>query len=149
MAVDDQSRGAVAFKPKAQPAAGIVLLCLDAILVAGLLLFPGPCSQHGSPDNVPSCYWACRASLGVAAIIAILAIVRIFETDEGERRGLSLGCTFLGVLVALMPGVIIELCTDLTMSCNAVMRPFAIGVGVCIALVGGIDLARRLLALLR
>ena len=47
-----------------------------------------------------------------------------------------------------MPGVIIELCADPTMSCNAIMRPFAIGLGVCIALVGGIDLTRRLLALL-
>ena len=148
MVIDEEGRGAEAYKPKAQPAAGIVLLCLDAILVAGLLLLPGPCAQHGSLGNVPSCYWACRASLGVAAIIAILAIVRIFETDEGERRGLSLGCALLGVLVALMPGVIIELCTDSAMSCNAVMRPFAIGLGICIALVGGIDLTRRLLALL-
>ena len=98
---------------------------------------------------MPSCYWACRASLGVAAIAAILAIVRIFETDEGERRGLSLGCALMGVLVALIPGVIIELCADPTMSCNAIMRPFAIGLGVCIALVGGIDLTRRLLALLQ
>ena len=148
MVIEEEGRVAAAFKPKAQPAAGIALLCLDVILIAGLLLLPGPCAQHGSPDNVPSCYWACRASLGVAAIVAILAIVRIFETDEGARRGLSLACALLGVLVALMPGVIIELCADPTMSCNAIMRPFAIGLGVCIALVGGIDLTRRLLALL-
>ena len=77
----------VAEKPKAQPIAGVLLLCLDAVLIVGLLLLAGPC-DHGS--NPSSCYWACRATLGVAAVIAVLAIVRIFETDEGERRGLSL-----------------------------------------------------------
>lgn len=90
-----------------------------------------------------------RAVLGVAAVIGILAIVRMFERDEGERRGLSLGCALLGVLVATMPGLIVGLCADPAMPCNIVMHPFVVFVGVAIALVGGIDLARRLLALSR
>ena len=88
-----------------------------------------------------------RAVLGVAAVIGILAIVRMFERDEGERRGLSLGCALLGVLVATMPGLIVGLCADPAMPCNIVMRPFVVFVGIAIALVGGIDLVRRLLAL--
>ena len=133
-------------KSKAQPLAGILLLCLDAILIAGLLLLPGPC-DHG-PDTA-SCFWACRATLAVTVVIAILAIVRIFELDEGERRGLSLACALLGVLAALMPGTIIGLCDDPTMSCNAVMMPFVACVGAAIALVGAIDLTKRLLSLVR
>ena len=137
-------------KPKAQPIAGIMLLCLDAVLAAGLLLLPGPCAHLESTAGgiiSPSCFWACRAMLGIAALIAILAIVRIFETDEGERRGLSLGCALAGALVAFTPGLLIELCADPAMSCNVIMRPFAVCLGICIALVGGIDLAKRLLSL--
>ena len=94
-----------------------------------------------------TCLWASRAVIGVGAVTAVLAIVRIFETDEGERRGLSLACALSGLLVAAMPSLVIGLCADPAMACNAVMRPFALVVGVCIALVGGIDLTRRLLAL--
>lgn len=131
---------------KAQPAVGILLSCLDVLLIVGLLTFAAPCS-HLDGTATPSCVWAMRAVLGVAAVIGILAIVRVFERDEGERRGLSLGCALLGVLVATMPGLIVGFCPDPTMPCNAIMHPFVVAVGVAIALVGGIDLVRRLLAL--
>ena len=85
--------------------------------------------------------------LGMGAVLAILAIVRIFETDEGERRGLSLGAALVGALIAATPGFIIELCADPTLHCNAVMRPFAMAVGALVFLVGAIDLVRRLLAI--
>lgn len=132
--------------PKAQPAAGILLLCLDILLAVGLLTFAGPCN-HVDSIGAPSCLWASRAMLGICAVMFVLAVVRIFETDEGERRGLSLACALSGLLIAAMPGLIIGLCADPAMACNAIMRPFALVLGVCIALVGGIDLTRRLLAL--
>ena len=78
---------------------------------------------------------------------AVLAIVRIFETDEGERRGLSLSCGLLGFLMAAMPGTIIDLCADPAMHCNAVMRPFVLVVGIAIGVIGAVDLVRRLLAI--
>ena len=135
-------------KPKAQPIAGAVLLALDAALVVGLLTFAGPCGGHGGQE-APSCLWACRSLLGIGAVAGVLAIVRIFETDEGERRGLSLACSLLGFLVAALPGPIVALCADASMPCNALMRPFALCMGLAIGLVGAIDLTRRLLAIFR
>lgn len=132
-------------KPKAQPVVGVLLFCLDALLVAGLLTFAAPCGHLESAE--PSCLWASRATLGIAAVIAILSIVRVFETDEGERRGLSLACALLGLLVASMPDLVIGLCADPTMPCNAIMRPFAMCIGIGIGAVGGVDLTRRLLSL--
>ena len=133
-------------KPKAQPIVGLILLLLAAILIAGIATFAAPCDGHGGQD-VTSCLWASRAVLGVGVVVAILAIVRIFETDEGERRGLSLSCALLGFLIAVLPGFIIGLCADPSMHCNAVMRPFVLCVGVAMGLVGAIDLTKRLLAL--
>ena len=133
-------------KPKAAPLVGIVLTCLSALLIVGLLTFAGPCEVAGGA-TARSCVWACRAMLGMGAVLAILSIVRIFETDEGERRGLSLGAALVGALIAATPGFIIELCADPTLHCNAVMRPFAMAVGALVFLVGAIDLVRRLLAI--
>ena len=136
-------------KPKAQPVVGLLLTGLAALLIVGVATFAGPCAGHSGQDAAAatSCYWASRALLGVGAVAAVLAVVRIFETDEGERRGLSLGCALLGFLAAAIPGPIIALCADPTMHCNAIMRPFALCVGVAMGLVGAIDLTRRLLTL--
>lgn len=134
-------------KPKAAPVAGIILTALSVLLIVGIASFAGPCAAHGG--ETPSCLWASRAMLGVGAVIAILSIVRIFETDEGERRGLSLAAALLGALVAAMPGWLIALCADGSMQCNTVMHPFAFCVGAAIFLVGAIDLTRRLLAVFR
>lgn len=133
-------------KPKAQPLVGVILTLLAALLIVGVATFAGPCGEHDDVEAT-SCLWASRAVLGIAAVIAILAIVRVFETDEGERRGLSLACSLLGFLSAAMPGFLISLCTDPSMRCNAVMRPFVMCVGVAIGLVGAVDLTRRLLSL--
>lgn len=130
---------------RSQPLVGVILTVLAVLLLAGVATFAAPCGLHGA--NVPSCIWAARAVLGIGAVALILALVRIFEMDEGERRGLSLSCALLGFLAALVPGLIIVLCDDASMSCNTLMRPFVLCIGVLMGLVGAIDLTRRLLAL--
>lgn len=132
-------------KPKAAPAAGVFLLVLSVLLVAGVATFAGPCAH----DPAGSCLWASRAVLGAGAVLIVLSIVRVFETDEGERRGLSLGSALVGAFVAAVPSGFIALCSDPSMQCNAVMRPFVMCVGAAIFLVGAVDLARRLLAIRR
>ncbi|MDO4537656.1 MAG: DUF4418 family protein [Coriobacteriales bacterium] len=128
-----------------QPLAGIILTLLSALLLAGVLSFAGPCAHEDG--SVAACSSAARAvvALGVAALV--LSIVRIFELDEGERRGLSLGVATLGVLVVLMPGTLVSLCAEESMRCHAVMQPFCMVVGALMALVGAFDLAMRLWAL--
>ncbi len=133
-------------KPKAAPVVGIILTALTALLVIGLLTFAGPCPPHADGSS-SSCVWAWRAMLGASVVLAILSIVRIFETDEGERRGLSLGAALVGAYIAAVPGGLINLCMNVTMQCNILMRPFALCLGIAIFLVGAIDLTRRLLSL--
>ena len=128
---------------KASPPVGIALRALSLLLVVGVQTFAGSCATH-SDGNVGSCVWAARAVLGIGIVLVALSVVRIFERDEGERRGLCVGIASLGVLTALMPGVFIDLCADETMRCVAVFRPFCICVGAVIALVAGIDLVVRL-----
>ena len=133
---------------KAQPLVGIILTALSVLLIVGILSFAGSCGVHDD-GSVSACFWAERAVLGMGIVLAILSVVRIFERDEGERRGLSLAAACLGVLIACAPGVLIDLCMMATMRCHTIMRPFVLIVGVLVALVGGTDLFLRLRALFR
>ena len=127
-----------------QPLAGIILTACSVLLVAGALTFAGPCAAH---DGVLGpCVWANRMLVAVGVVTTVIGAVRIFELDEGGRRGLSFACGCLGVLIALTPGVVIDLCADPAMPCQTIMRPFALAVGGAIALVGFVDLALRLRA---
>lgn len=129
---------------KASPLVGVILLVLSLVLVVGIQTFAGPCGVQES-GSASSCHWAARAILGAGIVIVVLSIVRVFERDEGERRGLSFAAACVGALVACLPGVLIDLCTVPDARCHVVMQPFAIGLGVAIALVGGVDLIVRLM----
>lgn len=123
-----------------------MLLALSALLAVGLQTFAGPCEVHAAGD-AGLCRWACRAVMGMDAVLAVISLVRVFELDEGERRGLSFSAALVGALIAATPGWIIGLCESPAMRCQAIMRPFCLCIGVAVLLVGGIDLTRRLLAL--
>lgn len=133
-------------KPTARPIVGVLLTLLVALLVVGVMTFAGSCTDHDGQTEM-SCLWASRAVIAAGVVTAILAIVRIFETDEGERRGLSLSCALLGFLMAALPGPVISLCADPSMHCNSVMRPFVLVVGIAIGVTGAVDLVKRLLAI--
>ena len=133
-------------KPTARPIVGVLLTLLVALLAVGVMTFAGPCTDHDGQTEM-SCLWASRAVIAAGVVTAILAIVRIFETDEGERRGLSLSCALLGFLMAALPGPVISLCADPSMHCNSVMRPFVLVVGIAIGVTGAVDLVKRLLAI--
>ena len=129
---------------KASPLVGMILTALSVLLVVGMLSFAASCGVH-EDGSVSSCHWAARAVLGVGVVLFVLSVVRIFERDEGERRGLSLAAALLGGLVACMPGVLIDLCAEQAMRCHTIMRPFVVCVGAAIAVTGGADLVVRLL----
>ena len=130
---------------KPAPVVGVILLALSALLAVGLNTFAGPCQPHG--DEVNTCFWAYRVVLGMDAVLGVLSIVRVFEMDEGERRGLSFAAALVGALIAATPGMLISLCDGGSMHCQVAMKPFCLAMGVSVALVGGIDLTRRLLSL--
>lgn len=131
---------------KARPIVGIILTAMCVLLVVGILTFAGPCAASGDA-SAETCHGASRAALGAGVVALILSIVRIFERDEGERRGLDLGIALVGVLVAALPGVLIGLCAAQTARCHSIMQPFCLGVGIVLALVAAGDLVKRLLSL--
>lgn len=133
----------------ARPLTGIVCTVLGLVAIVGLTCVFGPCEGAGEAHVagvVPSCVWAQRAMLGACAVALVLSLVRIFELDEGERRGLDVGIALSAALAAIVPGTLIELCADATMRCQAQMAPFGRTVCALVALVATVDLVRRLWA---
>lgn len=140
----DRQIGHIMQKDKASPLVGIIELVLTCLLVVGIKTFAAPCGVHDD-GSIGTCHWAAQAVFGLGIVGIIVATVRIFERDEGERRGLSFALACLGVLAVCMPGILIDLCATSTMRCHTAMHPFVIVVGVAIALVGATDLVVRLL----
>ena len=134
--------GASAEKDRPSPFVGIVLVALAGLLAYGLLAFAGPCAHDAA-----SCVGAQRVLLGMDAVLGVIALVRVFELDEGERRGLSFSAALVGALIAVTPWLLIDLCADASMTSNVMMRPFTTCCGGAAFLVGATDLTRRLLAL--
>ena len=130
---------------KSRPLVGLITDTLAACLVAGILTFAGPCT-HSSAYHSP-CFGASRAILAAAALIMVLSTIRIFEMDEGERRGLDLGIALIGAYVALTPGIIQDLCKFEFMPCVTVMAPYARLIGTLIAVAAFADLIKRLTAI--
>lgn len=129
----------------AKPVVGIVCTVLSALVLYGLVTFAHPCVHDDGSVSV--CVWAQRSMVAEAIVALVLSLVRIFERDEGERRGLDLGIALVAALIALSPGNIIELCMMETMRCHTLMAPFARILGVLVAVLAGTDLVRRLLSL--
>jgi hypothetical protein len=60
---------------------------------------------------------------------------------------LSLAAALIGAFIACVPGTLVALCADASMTCNVLMRPFAMCLGLAVFIVGATDLTRRLLSL--
>lgn len=131
---------------KPSPLVGVILLALAALLGWGLLSFASPCNT-ATADASSGCHWAHRVLLAMDGMLGVISLVRVFELDEGERRGLSFCAALTGALIAATPGLIIALCQSPAAACQARMRPFTLAVGIAVAVVGGTDLVRRLLAI--
>lgn len=116
---------------KAQPLVGILLTNISLLLFLGVETFAGPCVG------------VARAVMGVSVVMLILSVVRIFERDEGERRGLCLGIALSGALAAWMPSLLG------VPSVRPITAPFCMVVGSLAALVAGADLVIRLVRLIR
>lgn len=130
----------------AKPLVGIVCSTLTVLAIVGILTFAGGCGVHDD-GAIGVCHWAQRVVVAEAVVVLVLSLVRVFERDEGERRGLDLGISLVAALIALTPGVVVALCATETMRCHVLMAPFVRVLGALVAAVAALDLTRRLLSL--
>lgn len=112
----------------------VILLVLAALLIVGVLTFAGPCVHEDGSAAV--CQSAAHAVLfaGAASFACALAALLVHNAKASGVLAIAAACC--GAFAAAAPGTLFGLCMMQTMRCWTVMQPFALVVGVAIAISG-------------
>ena len=120
---------------------------LSGVAVAAISHFFN-CSDDGKFMTLASgmqtpmkCYWSAQAELAVGVSLFALGILLMVSRSGEAARALSIGSMVLGAFAILIPTLLIGVCTDMTASCNLIMRP-------AMVLFGGLVMATSLWSLL-
>ena len=81
------------------------------------------------------CHWSARAELGLAAPLLILGVLTLMNRRKEILRSLAVLGAAMGVVIALVPTLLIGVCTGMEMMCNSVMRPTLLLTGILTATV--------------
>jgi hypothetical protein len=128
-----------------------ILIVILAILI-GLVPQFFNCQYDGNAltladgRQVPmKCYWTARASLLVAIPLLVMGLLLAFSRQRETRRALALLGAIAGILVILLPTWLIGVCQHPGASCNLVMKPALIlmGILVIVASLAGLALSSR------
>lgn len=117
------------------------LLC--AFLAIGVLTFAGPCVH--ADGSQAACAQAGHAVLAASVVSFVLALAALMLRNRTITSVLALLGAAGAVFAAMAPANVFPLCMMQTMHCWAVMRPFALVVGLLAAvlLIAGAAKARR------
>jgi hypothetical protein len=86
------------------------------------------------------CYWTARASLVVAIPLLVVGLLLAFSRQREPRRALALLGVIDGILVILLPTWLIGVCQHPGASCNLVMKPALILMGILVIVASLISL---------
>lgn len=100
----------------------IVQTVVSLCFLLGILFVFGPCGPK-EDGGWMTCHWAGRAVTGVAALLLVLALVRLPVKDSRIKLGLDIAVLPAALLAALIPGRLISLCMMADMRCRSVMQP--------------------------
>ncbi len=117
-----------------------ILLILSSVFFAvgtGFLFTACGPKEDGS---FMACHWAWLAVLSIAVVLAVQSVLRLFFRSSEAKKGLSAAMLPTAVLAAVIPGNIINLCMMNTMHCHTTMKPFALVMGIVIAVLSAVDI---------
>jgi hypothetical protein len=101
---------------------GIAFLALGILLSAGAAwLFP-TCGAK-EDGSWMKCHWSGQVTVGIGIVIAVIALVYLFLTDDRVRAGLSLAAIPVGALEIAVLNGLIGLCGMAGMQCRSTTKP--------------------------
>lgn len=86
-----------------------------------------------------ACHWAGQAVKGASAVLLVLSVAHVVMKDLHSKTALDLSIGVLGLMTALVPGTLINLCGMDTMMCRAHTQPWVIGLSAVIILAAAFD----------
>lgn len=94
----------------------ILAAVISALYLLGIHLWFPVCEVMG--EKPMSCHWAGEV-LGVAAILlTVLSLAHIIIPDEKIKTGMGVSFACISLFLLFIPGNIISLCADPSMSCK-------------------------------
>lgn len=102
---------------------GIAQIVVTIALIAGVFTFAGPCKHDDG--SIAVCAQASWGIIGAGVFLLGTSLAQLVAETPTARILFAIACAAIGVFIILAPGVLMPLCTMETMSCQAVMKPFA------------------------
>ena len=112
--------------------APLIMAAAGAVLVAGVLTFAGPCVHDDG--TAATCATAAQAVLGAGIVALVAGLAAAFMRSVQAQTILAIAGIVAGIFATIAPGGLFPLCMMQTMRCWTLMRPFAIALGVLIAI---------------
>lgn len=117
---------------------GIVQGIAALLLTIGAFTFFNACGDMDG--KFMACHWAQNAVVLIGIVLSVLALIRLFITDEGLKTGLSIAVFVLSVSAAFVPDTVINLCMMKDMACHTTFKPAVIVVSAVLALAALADI---------
>jgi hypothetical protein len=125
---------------------GVLIMAL-AVLIAVVPIFFN--CQHdekaltlASGMKVPmKCFWTAMAAIATAVPLFGIGLLQVFSRQKETRRALGALGGVLGIMAIALPTVLIGVCMHPDASCNLVMKPALIFMGVVTLALGVASIA--------
>lgn len=112
---------------------GAVSALLGLILILAPKYITPVCGPMAN-GKFMKCHWMGNITIGIGAILIVLAIIFTLSKDINFKRGLAVSNMAFGVLEILNAHVLIGGCMKADMSCNAKTIPFVTIISVILIL---------------
>lgn len=124
----------------------IIFILLSVFFTLGSAFFFTACGAK-EDGTFMICHWAWIAVVSIAAVLAVQSVLRLFFKSSEAKRGISAAMLPLAVLAAIVPKTLINLCMMDNMHCHTMLRPFALVMGISIAVFSLVDIIAHSAAL--
>lgn len=108
-------------------------------LVSAFLLGVGPFSIFPvcpvTPEKTMKCWWAARAEIAVALVLAVIGLAVLFCKSSEGRRMLNLCAAGAGLAAILIPAKLIGYCVKPEMACRMLTFPVVYAIAALVILV--------------
>lgn len=95
--------------------------------VLGILVAAGPHTIfavcEAMEDKFMKCHWTAQGETGVGIAVAVLGVVLFLSASDKVRIGVQISLFTLLALVALLPDILIGVCTSEHMQCRSLTLP--------------------------
>ena len=118
-----------------------VIACAVGLL--GIFFYFHGCSKQD--DGFMVCHWAQNTVMAILALLVILTLLSLVMPAGRLKAGISIAMVPTALLMALIPGYVIDLCANKNVLCLTRLKPFTLVMALVIA---GLALIHTLFAIL-